>query len=62
MIYGEWEPTMHLQFRDGRLEQKFSRQTLEFRCYNGNPTPRECKGYEQEWRIVASAASARAGQ
>jgi len=58
MIYDAWTPTVGLRFveraGEGRkiliLQQRWTRQTIEYRDYGGRP--RRCVGTEAEWRDV----------
>lgn len=53
MIATDWYVMGQLRWsKYGKLQQLWRRDTTEYRCYNGNPTPRKCDGYETEWRDV----------
>jgi hypothetical protein len=60
MITEPWEPTSLLEWtgkgKSRVLRQRWRRKCIEYREYNGNPTPRRCEWYENEWRIIPSQA------
>lgn len=52
IIAGAWFPTAHLRIsrRTGGIEQRWDRETSEWRTYGGKEML--CKGVDHEWRTI----------